>query len=117
VALATADFVFSLHQNNFLIAYLYNIQIVNVIARKILNFTLLIWSIVCVLYCMSIAVYLFFRIMQCVWISFFILMTLTFVDAEDRDDWIDPNDMLNFDPSTNTMKKKKVSFVTRKSNT
>ncbi|XP_060574957.1 chloride channel CLIC-like protein 1 isoform X2 [Ruditapes philippinarum] len=48
--------------------------------------------------------------MQCVWISFFILMTLTFVDAEDRDDWIDPNDMLNFDPSTNTMKKKKVQI-------
>ncbi|XP_045157841.2 chloride channel CLIC-like protein 1 [Mercenaria mercenaria] len=39
-------------------------------------------------------------------------LTLTFTPtwSEDRDDWIDPNDMLNFDPSTNTMKKNKVQI-------
>lgn len=40
-----------------------------------------------------------------------ILINLTVIwAAENRDDWIDPNDMLNFDPSTNTMKKNKVEF-------
>lgn len=37
-----------------------------------------------------------------------VLMTLTLSHTQDREDWIDPNDMLNFDPSTNTMKKNKV---------
>ena len=33
--------------------------------------------------------------------------------TEDRSDWIDPNDMLNFDPSTNTkIKRNKVRTIT-----
>lgn len=39
---------------------------------------------------------------------FVLIMTFRLSHTENRDDWIDPNDMLNFDPSTNTMKKNKV---------
>jgi len=37
---------------------------------------------------------------------FLTAMLLTCILGEGREDWIDPNDMLNYDPSSNRMLKK-----------
>ncbi|KAL4236368.1 chloride channel [Mactra antiquata] len=51
------------------------------------------------------------KICSVIWcMAIIMILICSCMGEENRDDWIDPNDLLNFDPSTNTMRKNKLKF-------